>query len=348
MRIVVFSERLSPPFDEGIKNFALQLIRALRAEHDVLALTSGRAAGTEYGIVDTRANRLLLSGPLRRATRAFNPQVIIYIPTACGTAFSFLRARMLRMYGCGAPAGLIALQPRPYGAAGKWSIRRLAADCVFAQSRRTVDALAELGCRTVLLPPAIDTQRFAPASATVKATLRHKYGIAADATVATHVGHLKGKRDLVQIASLQVSARYHALIVGSSSTKQDEALKQTLRGAGCTVIDGYVQDIADIYRLSDLYLFLAEDYTAAIEMPLSVLEAMACNLPVVCTPFGGLPDAFQSGNGLEYWQGDRPLLDCIDKALSDPCATRALVEQHTWPALAWAVVHNLQRGTPLQ
>ena len=50
----------------------------------------------------------------------------------------------------------------------------------------------------------------------------------------------------------------------------------------------YIPEVEDIYRLSDLYLFLAESDTAAIEVPLSVLEAMACNLPVICTPFGGL------------------------------------------------------------
>jgi glycosyltransferase involved in cell wall biosynthesis len=161
------------------------------------------------------------------------------------------------------------------------------------------------------------------------------------------VGHLKNKRNLAQIASLQVGERYHAVIVGSTSTEQDERLKQTLRDAGCTVIDDYVEDIADIYRLSDVYLFLAEEYTASIEMPLSVLEAMACNVPVVCTPFGGLPDAFQPGSGLVYWEGDSALLDCVDRALSAPCATRKLVEQHTWPALARTVVQNLRR-MPLQ
>jgi glycosyltransferase involved in cell wall biosynthesis len=162
------------------------------------------------------------------------------------------------------------------------------------------------------------------------------------------VGHLKSKRRLAQIASLQVSDRYHIVIVGSSSTEQDELLKESLREAGCTVIDHYVEDIADIYRLSDVYLFLSEEHTAAIEVPLSVLEAMACNLPVVCTPFGGLPDAFEAGNGLVYWQGDHALKDCVASALAVPCTTRTLVERHTWPALAQIVVHNLQQGAALQ
>jgi len=347
VRIAAFSERLGPPFDEGIKNFALHLIQALGAEHDVLALTSGGSTVAGQGIVDTDANRLLLSWPLWRALRAFRPQLIVYVPTACGTVFSFLRARVLRLLACGAPVGLIALQPRPHSTLGEWWIRRLTPDHAFAQSRRTTDTLAQLGCQATLLPPAVDVQRFRPASPAVKATLRQEHGIPVDAKVATHVGHLKSKRNLTEIATLHGSGRFHAVIVGSSSTEQDQVLKQSLQGSGCTVIDHYVQDIADIYRLSDVYLFLSEEPTAAIEMPLSVLEAMACNLPLVCSLFGGLPDAFEPGDGLVYWQGHSPLIESIDTALSTPCATRALVEEHTWPALAQTIVQHLQRRASL-
>jgi glycosyltransferase involved in cell wall biosynthesis len=348
VRIVAFSERLRPPFDEGIKSFTLQLIQALRMEHDVLALTSGGKPSSEHGVVDTPVSRLLLSGPLRRAIRAFAPRMIVYIPTACGTVFSFLRARTLRQYGRGVPTGLVTLQPRPYTAAGKWWIGRLATECTFAQSRRTAGDLADLGHRIAVLPPAVDSQRFSPVSRADRESLRQKYSIPTDVMVATHVGHLKGKRRLEQIASLQAGDRYHIVIVGSTSTEQDGRLRQSLVEAGCTVIDHYVEDIADIYRLSDVYLFLAEEHTAAIEMPLSVLEAMACNLPVVCTPFGGLPDAFEAGNGLVFWEGDHPLMECVDAALAGPCATRTLVEGHTWHALTQVVVQSLQPGAVLQ
>jgi len=342
MRICVLSEWLRRPFDEGIKNVAVGLIRALAADHDVLALTCGGLDDAEYGIQNVNANRLFLSAELGDAVRRFAPQAILYVPTACGTVFSFMRGRVLGFYGHGACTALVTLQPRPYTVWGKLLIGRLAPDWVLAQSRRTANVLSKLGCRTALLPPAVDTQRFRPASLEEKAALRTKHSIPASAKVVTHVGHLKGKRNLASLTTLGAAGGYYPLVVGSTSTEQEVHLKEALHGEGVTVIDTYVASIEDIYRLSDVYVFFAKEDTAAIEVPLSVLEAMACNLPVVCTPFGGLPDFFDQGRGLLYLNDPSELLDAVATAVSAPCATREIVESRTWSAAAQTVVRLLQ------
>lgn len=342
MRICVLSERLRRPFDEGIKNVAVGLIRALAVDHDVLALTCGGLDDAELGIRNVDANRLFFNAELWSAVRRFAPQAVVYVPTACGTVFSFLRARVLRFYGRGSWTALVTLQPRPYTAWGKRLVGGLAPDLVLAQSKRTVDLLSSLGCRTALLPAAVDTRRFRPASPDERAALRGKYGIPVGATVVVHVGHLKGKRSLACLASLRSAGDYYPLVVGSTSTTQEVSLKQALRGQGVAVIDTYVTEIEDIYRLSDVYVFLAKEDTAAIEVPLSVLEAMACNLRVVCTRFGGLPDLFGEGDGLYYLDERSQLLDAIVTAVSAPCATREMVGSRTWSVAAQAVVDLAQ------
>lgn len=342
MRILLFSERLRVPYDEGIKNVTVQLGKALSDEHTVLVLTSGGQGNAIYHVYDIPANRLLLSARIGVAIRRFQPQAIIYVPTACGTVFSFFRAQILRFYGQGVPTMLITLQPRPHTTWGRWLISRLAPGWVVAQSMRTLGEMKALGCRTALLPPAVDIERFQPASPQEKALLRQKYGIPVDAVVTLHVGHLKNKRNLLHFLTLQGTGCYHTLVVTSTSTEQDKSLKEALCKAGGTVIDTYIANIEDIYRLADVYLFLAEEDTAAIELPLSVLEAMSCNLPVVTTPFGGLPDFFTEGDGLFFWRGKTALSDAIQMALSVPCATRKLVESRTWAAAARALVTLLQ------
>jgi glycosyltransferase involved in cell wall biosynthesis len=346
LRILVFSERLFPPYDEGIKSLTVQLARALAVRHDVLTLTTAGADDVQEGIRSVQSNRLLLSPGLRRVMQGWRPEAIVYVPTACGTVFAFARARALRGHGRGARTALLALQPRPYTAWGRWGVRRLAPDLVLAQSRRTVQALRLLGCRTALLPPAVDAQRFRPSSAQEKAALRSKFGLPASATVLMHAGHLRSKRNLTQMLALQGVGNYHVLIVASTSTEQEASLLSTVRASGATAMTQYVPKVEDLFKLSDAYLFLAEEDTAAIEMPLSVLEAMACNLPVVSTRFGGLPDFFPEGSGLWYWRGrqassqagGQSLLDIVQAALTRPCETRALVESRTWAAAAGELV----------
>jgi glycosyltransferase involved in cell wall biosynthesis len=285
MRLVVVSERLSPPYDEGIKNVTVHLIGALSAKHDVLGITTGGQSDAILRIRNAHANRLLVGRELGGLIRAFAPQAIVYVPTACGTVFSFARACVLRAYGGGAPTALVVLQPRSHTAVGSFLIGHLHPDWVVTQSRQTAATFGDLGCRTALLPPAVDAERFRPVGQETKLALRARYDIPSAATVVTHVGHLKGKRNLAQLLALQAGGEYHGVVVASTSTRQDAALKDRLRSAGVTVVDGFVSNVEDIYRLSDVYLFLADVATAAIEVPLSVLEAMACNLPVVCTPF---------------------------------------------------------------
>jgi glycosyltransferase involved in cell wall biosynthesis len=369
---VVFSERLRAPYDEGIKKLTVHLSAALSAEHELLVLTSDGHDDARYGVQNIDVNRALLSARLQTAIRRFQPEAIIYVPTACATLFSFARARVLRYYARDICTALVTLQPRPYTPVGKFFIRhlvsarrgQLALDWVLTQSTRTSNVLRGLGCRTALLPPAVDAERFRPPSPPEKAELRAKYGLPVTASVMTQVGHLRSKRNLDHFLALrsrasrqergtgyqegggdyQASQSYHTVVVASTSTPQDADLKKALSAAGVMVIDTYVPYIEDVYRLSDLYLFLAESDTAAIELPLSVLEAMACNLPVVCTPFGGLQDFFPAGQGLLYWDGRAQLGDLVTTALSTRSATRALVEPYTWAAAAQACVRLLQDG----
>jgi glycosyltransferase involved in cell wall biosynthesis len=341
---LVFSEHLRAPFDEGIKKLTTHLAQGLGRNHRVLVLTSGGARDEAYGIENVDANRLLLSTRLGMMIRRFRPQAIVYVPTACGTVFSFLRARVLRFYGRSAPTVLITLQPRYYTVWGRWLIGRLSPDWVLAQSLSTAETLERLGCRSSLLRPAVDVQRFRPALAKERSALRTRYGVPAEATVVTHVGHLKDKRNLSHFVALQGSVGYHTVIVASTSTAQDMTLKATLRDAGTTVIDTYMTQVEDLYRLSDVYLFLAAEETAAIEVPLSVLEAMACNLPVICTPFGGLPDFFEQGQGLFYYLDGMDLRGLVEMAVATPCATRDVVQGYTWSAAAESLLQVLPQG----
>ena len=75
-------------------------------------------------------------------------------------------------------------------------------------------------------------------------------------------------------------------------------------------------------------------------MPLSVLEAMACNLPAVCTRFGALNDLLPNGRtgdatGLLLGRAPEDLPKLVDRARAMGLSrTRGLVEGMSWGNVA--------------
>ena len=55
-----------------------------------------------------------------------------------------------------------------------------------------------------------------------------------------------------------------------------------------TIIDTYLRNVQEVYQLADVYLFPVQEIENCIDIPLSVLEAASCNLPIVTTEYGEL------------------------------------------------------------
>jgi len=136
------------------------------------------------------------------------------------------------------------------------------------------------------------------------------------------------------------------VIIGSTSTPQDGELLKELKAESITVIADYVERIEEFYQLADCYVFPAVERLSAIEVPLSVLEAMACNLPVVTTPFGGLPSMFVEGDGLRFSRSEEDFVTLVHSALLEKnnCKTRAMVTPYAWPCISARLLDLLSRG----
>ena len=326
-----------PPFDEGIKNYARQLMDGLSREHEVLALTALAHDVPEHEIENVAANRLLLSPRLMRRLRTFRPDLVLYVPTACATFFSFLRTRVLRALAGGAPTVLIALQSRQYGGLSRALMPRIQPDLLLVQSESTRALLEHMGCKVAALPPGIDTSRFKQVDALERRRLRLRFGFSEDAFVVLHVGHLNRGRNVQALARVQQEMPLpdtQVVVIGSTSTPHDAGLIAELSNAGVRVVGDYLADIAQLYQLSDCYVFPVSSKTSSIDVPLSVLEAMACNLPVVTTQFGGLASLFQGGPGLSYVQDTDEIPEAVRMCASRPSRTREMVAPYDWSGTA--------------
>jgi glycosyltransferase involved in cell wall biosynthesis len=124
------------------------------------------------------------------------------------------------------------------------------------------------------------------------------------------------------------------LIIGSTSSPLEKPIFLDLVKNKCIVRRQYIEAIHEIYQLADLYVFPVEERLGSIEVPLSVLEAMASNLPVISTKFCGLPRMFKEGDGLFFVdnRNEIPKLvgDIIDGNIIYNLDTRSKVLPYSW------------------
>jgi glycosyltransferase involved in cell wall biosynthesis len=152
-----------------------------------------------------------------------------------------------------------------------------------------------------------------------------------------HVGHLNYGRNLEALIELQEN-KNQVVIVSSTSTPEDapkdENLKKKLQKNGIIVIDYYIDKIEELYQLSDCYAFPVTLEQGCIGIPLSVLEAMAYNLPVITTKFGGLSKLFTERDGFMYATNEEEFVRKINIAKNmHNIETTEMIKQYSWNKL---------------
>ncbi len=331
--VVLLSNALEPPPDEGIRKCAQELAVALAAKGTRI-YSVGRDASFA-------ARKLLMSPRLLRELRNDRVRVVMYVPTQSATVGSLLRSAVLRSLA-GAKVVMLALQPRDLGKTGRRFARYVRSDIVLLTPSPSMLREAErCGLRAAYVQLGADLDRFQPVPHERKRELRRKYRLPAEKQIVLHVGHARSLRGLNWIMGLTDDVV--RLVVIGKSLGFDPHILEELRASGIRVFEDYLPDIHEIYQLADVYAFPVRDEQSAIAAPLSVLEAMACNLPVVTTPFGALPRMFSDGAGLFYADDEQHFRAAIAASLQMPRAdvrTREQVLGYSWLASAEAILQS--------
>jgi len=345
-RMALICEVLSPPLDEGVRILAARLAREISRRADLLVIGARKAEVFGIEVRGLLHDRWFLGRDLAEALRSWEPEGILYVPWTSLTARTLVRVAVLRRRAPRARLGVMALQPR-----GAGRLIRLAAwvgrpDLLFALGPKVEADGRSLGLPVCRLEGGVDTDLFRPRGAESTSDLRRALGLPLSAYMVLHVGHLTRGRGIMALASVQALDGVQAVLVASTSTERDPELRRRLQAAGVRVIESYLPAIEDYYRAADCYLFPVESSVDSIELPLSVLEAMACNLPIVTTRFGGLPELLEGGGpGVRFvgsreeiprqvaaLQRDRPAPEVRDRALPlgwDSMAERILAALDT-------------------
>ena len=290
----------------------------------------------------SRSHRVLTLSPLQatrfgfwRRIREFAPDVIHYIPGP--SLKSFLLIKLLS--NAVPEAKTIMSAPLPQlPSYGHRLLPALSPDVILAQSRRMADTFKSWGLAAMYLPVSgVDVDRFLPVTYTRKEALRNKYEIDKERFVALHVGHIKSKRNVQAMISIQ-SHGIQTVVVGSPSTGTEPRLRDQLLAAGVSVITQYTGMIEELYQLSDCYVFPTPtaNGSASIEIPLSILEAAACNLPIVSIRYGGLAEIFEGMEGVSFVDLECGLSEAVNATMSNrhKTNTRAGVAPLAWESIS--------------
>jgi glycosyltransferase involved in cell wall biosynthesis len=343
-RIVIITEDLRLPIDEGVKKTGFSLIRSFVRKGMKVSIFTRYPNHLLRDVYPLPANKVLLGYSFARNLRDQNPDVLLYIPGSAGTLGAFVRAAMIKAQCIGVPVALLNLQYRELPVFSRYLRLHQYIDIVFAQSQASAEVYRSFGYNVTLLPGGVDHVVFRPVSKQEKHLLRLEYGFQDADQIVLHVGHCNPGRNVFILARL-ARLGLKVVLVASTSTVVDVELAAELRQAGVKVFTDYLENIQHFYQISDCYLFPVFRASSAVDIPLSVLEAMACNLPVVTTLFGALPGMFQSGNGFYYGNTEDEIILAVKAAVQEQdCRTFEMVSPYSWDNAALVILKTLQEA----
>ena len=332
MRICLLSE-YSGKVDEGLRNTAFYLEGKLSQNHDILHLC-------------VLPSTKLLSIIFWQKLFSFKPHIINFIPGPSLKALALLKLIKILL----PKVKTVVLASHPFfSQLGRRLIPLFKPDLVLTPYKMEDPTFSGTGCRTRFLPNGIDLNRFTPPSPQEKGRLRQQYNLDENKFIALHVGSVDKGRNVLFLNRLQQINGTQVVIAGSTSLPMDPEVHAALNEGGCIVWREYFPNVAEIFQLVDCYVFPTRHWRKCMELPVSVLEAMACNLPVIATPYKALPQLFQAGGGLMFADTDEKFLElfCQIKETMPVTRTREKVQSYAWdnviPRLE-QIYHELLEG----
>ncbi len=236
---------------------------------------------------------------------------------------------------------------------------------ISSEIRAGLERVGVQAARIVSIPNGIDIGRFSPVSAERKVQLRQSLGLPADRLLLIYTGRLAVTKGVMMLIDVwrELAAKYsdaHLVIVGTGRGSFDDCeqdLGEFIQKHGLqsrVSLTGNVPNVHEYLQASDGFLF-PSDYEG---FGLSILEAMAVGLPMVCTRVGVTLELSQGREcefGLLVPPQDRASFrDATDRLLADgalrrsmgSCAHAAVQDQYSLAAEARQYVKVFVDLTP--
>lgn len=328
--MLILSNALTNVVDEGCVKVANSLVKRIKKTDEatfVVAFERQSDIADEYMTV----NKLLLNRKLISKIRK-NKGKVMYIPFPAKPLSTALRILILSFFA-GKDLKVMLCMTTTTDTISKFVLKMSRAKLmVFSKSAFDFYSKIVGEKRVKYIKAGVDTEKFMPVSKERAKELKEKYGFDANKKLVLHVGHLNEGRNISEL--MKISSRHQVLLVSSSLTKyeQDIELKKRLISCGIKIIDTYIADIEQVYQMADVYFFPVVEEGRCIDVPLSCMEAAACNKPIVTTDFGEMKE-FAGRKGFYFIDifDENEINSKIDNALGEDYPdTRSAVLDYDW------------------
>jgi len=319
MKILLLTRPICPPWDEGSKDFAYTLAKHAR-EFKVHLLTHGKVADLPENIVQHdifSSSRLDLKQKFRlfRFLKKFNDFDIVHSLFTPTKINSFFIKRALKGKNVKIVQTVATLREDLYNVEDFRKI--LLGDLIITYSDYAKEKLEKIGFENVKrIYPGIDISLFSPASK--KSELMKKFKTKENDFVINYTGEYVRLGDMDDIVSVfsdlakeDKNFKLHLAvrIKNQADANKKEEVKKNFQEAGCLDQVAFIDDgsyvMEDIFNLCDISIFPVRTMAGKFDIPLAVIEAMACGKPVIASNIERLKYFLNDENSILINPGDR-------------------------------------------
>lgn len=187
----------------------------------------------------------------------------------------------------------------------------------------------------------IKVDKFSPVDKDWQLELKAKYGINADKPLVIHVGHCSAGRGLEDFTVITDAER---MVVASGMFENPETVK-VLENEGVKIHKGYLEYVEEIYQMADVYLFPTHSTEFVISIPLSVMEALSCGVPVIgYKDFDNLTAIPAEESAVKLIKDKSELNDAVINTAGKKRNKSYLTAPMTWEQVAEEVLDIVRRG----
>ena len=292
MKILILGNKTAI-LDEGAKNVATNLSKALEKNAEVLTIHQ-RKAWHPANLINALQ---------------FKPDMVLSIH---GPSIKTVVLVYIYKIICRCKSIIVAAQPHDKTLMLKFA-SILKPDYIFAQSKNWLKKFKDYNINAQLLANGVDIEKFIPNNDKRELeTIRSDLNLYENDKILLHIGPINHNRNHELLMRIAKQTDWKVIIIGSTTAPFSRELFKSIQDAGVIAINEYFPQINQLYSIASYYVFPVLDENGSIEFPLTVLEAMACNCPVISTRFKGIPDFISETSSFRYFSTYDEIIDILE------------------------------------